>query len=164
MPVITRSRSRDVKAWAKKGASSGKAVVISKIRPVSEKVQEEIFTCRVLRGRVILPAAQLKCGVKEEAKSESLPNTINNTNNNTNTNYTNTTNTTNNTNYNNSGEYTVDIDFDDASREWNKNKKRMGNGMYKYKCESACNTTGKPCTRFSLRESSYCMVHKNKNN
>jgi hypothetical protein len=27
----------------------------------------------------------------------------------------------------------VNIDFDEASREWNKNKKRLGNGMYAYK-------------------------------
>ena len=25
-----------------------------------------------------------------------------------------------------------DMDFDEASLEWNKNKKRMGNGMYEY--------------------------------
>ena len=27
----------------------------------------------------------------------------------------------------------VNIDFDDASREWTRNKRRMGNGMYAYK-------------------------------
>ena len=31
------------------------------------------------------------------------------------------------------GELEVNIDFDDASREWRKNKRRMGNGTYSYK-------------------------------
>ena len=29
--------------------------------------------------------------------------------------------------------YEVNIDFDDASREWRKNKISLGNGMFKYK-------------------------------
>lgn len=29
--------------------------------------------------------------------------------------------------------YAVDIDFDDASREWKKNKRSLGNGTYEYK-------------------------------
>jgi hypothetical protein len=28
--------------------------------------------------------------------------------------------------------YNVNINFDEASREWMKNKRRMGNGMFKY--------------------------------
>ena len=28
--------------------------------------------------------------------------------------------------------YEVNIDFDEASREWKKNKKSIGNGEYKY--------------------------------
>lgn len=29
--------------------------------------------------------------------------------------------------------FDVNIDFDDASIQWNKNKKKLGNGMYAYK-------------------------------
>lgn len=29
--------------------------------------------------------------------------------------------------------YVVDIDFDEASREWRKNKRSIGNGCYRYK-------------------------------
>ena len=29
--------------------------------------------------------------------------------------------------------YEVDIDFDEASREWRSNKKSIGNGQFKYK-------------------------------
>lgn len=28
--------------------------------------------------------------------------------------------------------YSVDIDFDEASREWNSNKRRLDNGCYEY--------------------------------
>ena len=31
--------------------------------------------------------------------------------------------------------YDVNIDFDDASKEWNKNKIKLGNGTYKYRRE-----------------------------
>ena len=30
--------------------------------------------------------------------------------------------------------YSVDIDFDEASRAWNANKRRIGNGEYVYIC------------------------------
>jgi hypothetical protein len=30
--------------------------------------------------------------------------------------------------------YKVEIDFDEASREWRKNKKYKGNGTFEYKC------------------------------
>jgi len=39
--------------------------------------------------------------------------------------------------------YTVDIDFDDASREWNANKKRVGQ-MYLYVCGKIL-ASGKRC-------------------
>ena len=29
--------------------------------------------------------------------------------------------------------YSVDIDFEEASQSWMENKRKMGNGMYKYK-------------------------------
>lgn len=33
----------------------------------------------------------------------------------------------------NKSKYSVDIDFDTASKSWLKNKKKLGDGMYKYK-------------------------------
>lgn len=30
--------------------------------------------------------------------------------------------------------YKVEIDFDQASKEWRKNKKYLGNGIFEYKC------------------------------
>ena len=43
------------------------------------------------------------------------------------------------------------IDFDEASKEWRKNKISVGNGYYKYKCQvNGCN------------EYLYCYVTENK--
>ena len=33
----------------------------------------------------------------------------------------------------NSRQYIVNIDFDDASKEWRKNKTHLGGGLFKYK-------------------------------
>lgn len=41
------------------------------------------------------------------------------------------------------GQYSVDIDFDDASKEWSANKKRVGQ-MYIYVCGTKL-TSGKRC-------------------
>ena len=48
---------------------------------------------------------------------------------------TNTNNNTNNINMNTFKELEVNIDFDEASREWKANKKPMGNSQYKYICQ-----------------------------
>ena len=56
--------------------------------------------------------------------------------------------------------YEVNIDFDEASREWKKNKKSTGNGQYKYICEKEKkdkNICGKIC----YKELSYCWSHRN---
>jgi hypothetical protein len=52
-----------------------------------------------------------------------------------------------------------EIDFDEASREWLKNKKSIGNGQYKYIC---CQQTkkGNPCNRKSLPSFDFCKLHK----
>ena len=39
-----------------------------------------------------------------------------------------------------------EINFDEASDEWRKNKISKGNGMYRYICGEICKS-GKPCTR-----------------
>ena len=60
--------------------------------------------------------------------------------------------------------YEVNIDFDEASREWNKNKNRHEYACYTYKCINKCKGKtkgGKPCklkTPFEL-----CHVHEKKN-
>ena len=56
--------------------------------------------------------------------------------------------------------YDVDIDFDGASEAWNRNKKRIGNGSYKYVSCNDCKAytkSGHPCkkkTPFDL-----CLIH-----
>ena len=57
--------------------------------------------------------------------------------------------------------YKVDIDFDDASHYWRENKEYIGNGSFKYVCESICKNgnkcvqkcvTGKPCCKMHLKK------------
>jgi hypothetical protein len=55
-------------------------------------------------------------------------------------------------------QYTVDIDFDDASTVWKLNKKSTGNGTYKYICVKIAKT-GKQCKNDSLRGCEYCRYH-----
>ena len=59
-------------------------------------------------------------------------------------------------------EYTVDIDFDDASKEWMKNKKKIGDGSYIYVC--GVNTKqDKPCQNKPVKGKCNCSVHKKYN-
>jgi hypothetical protein len=55
-------------------------------------------------------------------------------------------------------EYTVDIDFDEASSAWRANKKPVKNGCFKYLC---CQTTlsGNLCKRERLINDLYCKQH-----
>ena len=61
---------------------------------------------------------------------------------------------------NNTALYEVNIDFDEASNAWNKNKKLIGNGHYKYIClhEKQCGTI---CKKICFKESKYCWSHRN---
>jgi hypothetical protein len=43
-------------------------------------------------------------------------------------------------------ELDVNIDFDEASKEWRKNKKYIGNGSFNYRC-SYIHSNGKECTK-----------------
>jgi hypothetical protein len=56
--------------------------------------------------------------------------------------------------------YMVEIDFDEASECWKSNKKRVGNGCYKYVC---CKKTksGNQCKREAIQGLDCCNLHKN---
>ena len=60
-------------------------------------------------------------------------------------------------------EYFLDINFDEASKEWKANKKYMGNGTYKYIC-CAKTLSGNPCKRESVLFYNYCKTHLHTNN
>ena len=52
----------------------------------------------------------------------------------------------------------VDIDFDDASREWNRNKRRVGQ-MYQYVCGQTCRS-GNPCKKLPVNgELHLSLIH-----
>jgi hypothetical protein len=55
--------------------------------------------------------------------------------------------------------YTVEIDFDEASREWKKNKKSIGSGSYKYIGCIYKYKNGHNCGRSTVNDTDYCAVH-----
>lgn len=62
----------------------------------------------------------------------------------------------------------VNIDFDDASKEWHKNKKSIGNSQYKYICtvlrnDIRNNTTNKNqiCNKVCYKNTETCWIHRN---
>jgi hypothetical protein len=63
----------------------------------------------------------------------------------------------------------VEIDFDDSSKEWRKNKINVGQGCFKYKCSNInCNevlyvytTENKKFNKFA---STFDLIHKNNPN
>lgn len=58
-------------------------------------------------------------------------------------------------------ELEVNIDFDDASKEWHKNKKSIGNGQYNYICKIQTNKKGK-CNNVCYQGTDKCWIHRNK--
>lgn len=54
--------------------------------------------------------------------------------------------------------YEVDIDFDGASKEWQANKKSIGNSSYKYVCQKV-NIKGENCRVKCLPGEHYCSKH-----
>ena len=62
------------------------------------------------------------------------------------------------TKQNNNSLYEVNIDFDEASKMWKFNKKRMGNGTYKYIC-CELNKSGLKCGRNIADDAKYCKTH-----
>ena len=55
--------------------------------------------------------------------------------------------------------YKVNIDFDEASREWHANKKSIGNSQYKYICQIISNT-GKQCGKVCYKNEAHCWPHR----
>jgi len=51
------------------------------------------------------------------------------------------------------------IDFDDASREWRKNKIKGPNGTFEYRCEHMTSKTQKHCKKTAIFYSDYCKRH-----
>ena len=57
--------------------------------------------------------------------------------------------------------YEVNIDFDDASREWNKNKTRHEYGCYTYKCINKCQGKTKGGNQCKLKTPfDKCHIHE----
>lgn len=54
----------------------------------------------------------------------------------------------------------VEIDFDEASRLWNANKRQIGNGQYQYVC-GATLKTDKYCQRSRKSGQNRCFMHMN---
>ena len=67
----------------------------------------------------------------------------------------------NNMNMNTFKELEVNIDFDEASREWKANKKPMGNSQYKYICQ-IITKTGTVCGKVCYKCEQNCWTHRNK--
>jgi hypothetical protein len=57
-------------------------------------------------------------------------------------------------------EIVVEIDFDDASREWRKNKIKGPNCTFKYRCDHIVKKTQKPCQKVAVPYSDYCKRHQ----
>ena len=58
-------------------------------------------------------------------------------------------------------EYDVNIDFDEASREWRSNKLSMDNGHFKYIC-GEITKTGSKCNNKLKKDCNKCHIHYNK--
>lgn len=54
--------------------------------------------------------------------------------------------------------YVVDIDFEEASREWLKNKKKKPNGYHIYKCAHWSETKNDYCKNKVVRNG-FCKYH-----
>ena len=58
-------------------------------------------------------------------------------------------------------ELEVNIDFDEASRCWNHNKKRLASGTYVYVCGADLKPGGY-CQRRPEKNNDHCYLHKSK--
>jgi hypothetical protein len=52
-----------------------------------------------------------------------------------------------------------DIDFDEASKEWMKNKKKKGNGFFLYKCAHWSENKQSFCKNKLTGNNIYCKYH-----
>lgn len=55
----------------------------------------------------------------------------------------------------------VNINFDESSIEWNKNKRKTGNGCYKYTCDYNCKS-GNACKKQPIPGKDFCSTHLKK--
>ena len=55
--------------------------------------------------------------------------------------------------------YNINIDFDEASREWMQNKKKNIDGTYNYICNKQCKN-GNICSRKTWLHSIFCKIHE----
>jgi hypothetical protein len=55
-------------------------------------------------------------------------------------------------------QFSVDIDFDGASKAWKANKVSKCNGTYGYKCERLTKK-GEPCSQIACPFSDFCKKH-----
>ena len=60
-------------------------------------------------------------------------------------------------------EYKVDIDFNESSKEWRKNKVVLNNGNFKYRCMSKTHK-GFDCKNRPIIHTNRCYTHTNMNN
>jgi hypothetical protein len=56
-------------------------------------------------------------------------------------------------------ELEVNIDFDEASKYWNANKKKQANGCYKYICGVELKD-GNFCKKTQYKNCQFCFIHK----
>jgi hypothetical protein len=59
----------------------------------------------------------------------------------------------------NTKQFEVNIDFDEASAEWHKNKKSIGNSHYKYICTIITNKN-QTCGKVCYKDSDKCWIHR----
>jgi len=57
------------------------------------------------------------------------------------------------------GEFELEFDFDDASKQWNANKKKLENACYIYVCGYIKSKTGKKCMN-KTNCGEFCRFHK----
>lgn len=57
-------------------------------------------------------------------------------------------------------EYTVDIDFDEASQAWRENKRQTPNGTFVYRCNYV--HANKKCINRCMGNMDVCYIHRNK--
>jgi hypothetical protein len=60
-------------------------------------------------------------------------------------------------------EIEVNIDFDDASSEWHKNKKSIGNSQYKYICtilKKGTTNKSEICNKVCYKNTETCWIHR----
>ena len=55
----------------------------------------------------------------------------------------------------------INIDFDDASKEWHKNKKSIGNSQYKYICSIVTTNKSQICNKVCYKNTETCWIHRN---